>query len=568
MMTTVTARSMSRLRLTVALAPAAGRLWSPLPRHSSTWRAARRSGRPWGASSRLLVTGTLRAELPRTGRSAADHVTNNVTERWAGAVPLRHAFRQPACPARHPSAGTARSAGRRRAARGGHAQGGRDPGAARSGRASLCAGRARRPALARVGRHGRARCASSDALDAARGGRATVRSTSVVTGSTLTAGQRAGSISPNSSGSRARTASRTSPAAAVPRLADRSWRASRCATASSSTTGARRGRPAVERTVLGVLDRLAVAREAAGDLPGAIEAAGRRLDLDPLDEAAHVRLMDLYAAIGRPRGGHPSIPGLRRDPRARARSRAAGHDDRTLRGDPRRPDPRRAGGLHARVRGLAAWSGRRGPGRGRAVPAARRPGRGAATGGRRAPSGRCERWFGSSPSSARRGSARRHSARRSRRRSAAGGGLVIGASAYRRRTHHRRTRHSSRRFAASAPDPTAPAVSRCDRPGDARRACPPVADDRLRDIGRPRRWRSAARDRLIAALADGLTTLAPAATSRGCSGSTTSSGPTGRRWRPSRSSLADSPGAASSSCLPGVPRTSTRTGPRSPGGSP
>lgn len=55
---------------------------------------------------------------------------------------------------------------------------------------------------------------------------------------------------------------------------------------------------AVERTVLGVLDRLATAHQAAGDLPGAIAAASRRLDLDPLDEAGHVRLMDLFAQSG------------------------------------------------------------------------------------------------------------------------------------------------------------------------------------------------------------------------------------------------------------------------------
>ena len=55
---------------------------------------------------------------------------------------------------------------------------------------------------------------------------------------------------------------------------------------------------AVERTVLGVLDRLATANQAAGDLPGAIAAASRRLDLDPLDEAGHVRLMDLFDRSG------------------------------------------------------------------------------------------------------------------------------------------------------------------------------------------------------------------------------------------------------------------------------
>ena len=55
---------------------------------------------------------------------------------------------------------------------------------------------------------------------------------------------------------------------------------------------------AIERTVMTVLDRLATAHEAAGDLPSAIASASRRLDLDPLDEAGHVRLMDLLARSG------------------------------------------------------------------------------------------------------------------------------------------------------------------------------------------------------------------------------------------------------------------------------
>ena len=54
----------------------------------------------------------------------------------------------------------------------------------------------------------------------------------------------------------------------------------------------------VERTVMTLLDRLAAAHESEGDLPGAIDAASRRLDLDPLDEAGHVRLMDLLARAG------------------------------------------------------------------------------------------------------------------------------------------------------------------------------------------------------------------------------------------------------------------------------
>src|SRR5690606_14278471 len=55
---------------------------------------------------------------------------------------------------------------------------------------------------------------------------------------------------------------------------------------------------AAERSVLTVLDRLAEIAEADGDLPAAIAAASRRLDLDPLDEGGHVRLMDLLVAAG------------------------------------------------------------------------------------------------------------------------------------------------------------------------------------------------------------------------------------------------------------------------------
>ena len=83
-------------------------------------------------------------------------------------------------------------------------------------------------------------------------------------------------------------------------LEGRSWPASACVTARTSTTGARPARWRSSGRVLGVLDRLAGAAEAAGDLPAAIEAAARRLDLDPLDEGAHVRLMELYTATGDP----------------------------------------------------------------------------------------------------------------------------------------------------------------------------------------------------------------------------------------------------------------------------
>jgi DNA-binding SARP family transcriptional activator len=62
------------------------------------------------------------------------------------------------------------------------------------------------------------------------------------------------------------------------------WRAARATT--------------VERTVASVLDRLSIASEGAGDLAAARHAAERRVELDPLDETAHVRLMEVFAASG------------------------------------------------------------------------------------------------------------------------------------------------------------------------------------------------------------------------------------------------------------------------------
>ncbi|HET9345633.1 MAG TPA: AAA family ATPase, partial [Candidatus Limnocylindrales bacterium] len=55
---------------------------------------------------------------------------------------------------------------------------------------------------------------------------------------------------------------------------------------------------AIERTVGRVLDRHAEALATRGDLVGAADVAGRRIDLDPLDEGAHVRRMELLAASG------------------------------------------------------------------------------------------------------------------------------------------------------------------------------------------------------------------------------------------------------------------------------
>ena len=54
----------------------------------------------------------------------------------------------------------------------------------------------------------------------------------------------------------------------------------------------------VERSVAALLDRLATARSAKGDAAGAIEAASRRVELDPLDELGHRRLIELLALAG------------------------------------------------------------------------------------------------------------------------------------------------------------------------------------------------------------------------------------------------------------------------------
>ena len=54
----------------------------------------------------------------------------------------------------------------------------------------------------------------------------------------------------------------------------------------------------VERTVGDVLDRLAIARLDLGDAGGALQAARRRVDLDPLDEPGQRRLIELLGQTG------------------------------------------------------------------------------------------------------------------------------------------------------------------------------------------------------------------------------------------------------------------------------
>ena len=54
----------------------------------------------------------------------------------------------------------------------------------------------------------------------------------------------------------------------------------------------------VERLVGDLLDRLARQRLGRGDTSGAVEAAGRRVDLDPLDEVGQRRLIEMLARAG------------------------------------------------------------------------------------------------------------------------------------------------------------------------------------------------------------------------------------------------------------------------------
>ncbi len=60
-----------------------------------------------------------------------------------------------------------------------------------------------------------------------------------------------------------------------------------------AATGAR-----VVRTIGDLLERLAAARSAGGDIDGAIDAARRRVDIDPLDELGQRRLIELLANAG------------------------------------------------------------------------------------------------------------------------------------------------------------------------------------------------------------------------------------------------------------------------------
>ena len=74
---------------------------------------------------------------------------------------------------------------------------------------------------------------------------------------------------------------------------------------------------------------------------GGRPAAARRRgltspDLDPLDEAGHVRLMDLLARVGGSGGRASPVPAVCRDPRSGARRGAARVDHHAVRGDPRR----------------------------------------------------------------------------------------------------------------------------------------------------------------------------------------------------------------------------------------
>ena len=209
---------------------------------------------------------------------------------------------------------------------------------------------------------------------------------------------------------------------------------------------------AVERTVMTVLDKLAAANLAAGDLPGAIAAASHRLDLDSLDEAGHVRLMDLYARSGDRAAALRQYRLCRRDPGPRARGGAARVHQPAVRGDPGRG----RAGRSAQMRPPRGWvqAGQRAP---REPVLSRRP-RSSSVGTMRWTS--CSRptrrtrpgRAGSPPSSARPASARPGSPRPSSSASAPEAARSSPPA----------------RTSASGPSPTARSWSCCDPPSRTR----------------------------------------------------------------------------------------------------
>ncbi len=227
----------------------------------------------------------------------------------------------------------------------------------------------------------------------------------------------------------------------------------------------------VERTVGGVLERLATARFDRGDPAGAVEVARRRVELDPLDELGQRRLIELLALSGDRTGAIRQLPGARRAVRTGARRPATARDHRSVRGHSGGPTPV-ATRSHGRARRSRADTGWR-PGRlARQRPAGRPRGR-----ARRHPSrlGGCASGW---PPRADRGRGRHRqdqTGRGHRRRHPRRG-----------RSHPRGPRISRRACHRVRPDRRAPARRICgDRwrtpPGDARRDRPA----RDRQAGRP-----------------------------------------------------------------------------------
>ena len=157
-----------------------------------------------------------------------------------------------------------------------------------------------------------------------------------------------------------RTPASTRSRAAARSTATSCWPGSRCATASSSTTGCARRRRRFAASARPLLDRLADAL--AGDGPlrrGDRRARAQRLALDSLHEPTHRRLIELYARAGRRGDALVAVPRVRARARPRARRGAAARDDRALQRDQRR---RAAGGDRREPAGAARRRARRSSG--------------------------------------------------------------------------------------------------------------------------------------------------------------------------------------------------------------
>ena len=97
-------------------------------------------------------------------------------------------------------------------------------------------------------------------------------------------------------------------------------------------------RERLRELALDALGKLMAHQASAGTVRDAVQTAGRLLAIDPLQEAVHRALMQLYVGRGTTRSCAAAVPDLRRCVAARAGRRTGGADETTLREDSSEPD--------------------------------------------------------------------------------------------------------------------------------------------------------------------------------------------------------------------------------------